>query len=236
MTRAPIDRRVPPIASLLAAERCFAAEPAEVRHRAVERARAALPRCPPTALPSWAPRRQRARVAELCAAALLLSAFGAMGYLAGYHAPRHGAAPSAAAPALASTIVVLTVTRPPLGAPSTTPAASAPPAIVAPARPSAAKPAPLPAREAYARELLWLQPARQAVARRDFAAALAAIAEHQRRFPTGQLAEEREALRVKALLGAGRAAEAQRAGDDFRERFPRSALGDSIDTMVGHPP
>ncbi len=81
-----------------------------------------------------------------------------------------------------------------------------------------------------------LQPARQAVARQDFAAALAAIAEHQRRFPAGQLAEEREALRVKALLGAGRAAEAQHAGDAFRERFPRSALGHSIDTMVGPRP
>ena len=65
--------------------------------------------------------------------------------------------------------------------------------------------------------------------------ALAAIAEHQRRFPSGQLAEEREALRVKALLGLGRMSEAQSAGATFRERFSSSALRERIDEMLGTP-
>ena len=86
--------------------------------------------------------------------------------------------------------------------------------------------------ESYSKELGVLQPARQAVARQDFGAALAAIVEHQRLFPSGRLAEEREALRVKALLGLGRTDEAQRAGSAFRARFPRSALLERINEML----
>ena len=82
-------------------------------------------------------------------------------------------------------------------------------------------------------ELRVLRPAQQAVARQDFATALAAIAEHQRRFPSGRLAEEREALRVKALLGLGRDADAQQAGATFRKRFPRSALHERMGEMLG---
>jgi hypothetical protein len=80
------------------------------------------------------------------------------------------------------------------------------------------------ASDAYALELGLLQRARTAVASRAFSTALDAIAEHQRRFPRGRLQEEREALRVKALLGLGRNDDARRAGERFRERFPRSVL------------
>jgi TolA-binding protein len=87
--------------------------------------------------------------------------------------------------------------------------------------------------EAYTKELRVLQPARQAVARGDFASAMSAIGEHQSLFPSGKLVEEREALRIKALLGLGRATEAQRAGAAFRARFPHSALLKRIDEMLG---
>jgi hypothetical protein len=63
-----------------------------------------------------------------------------------------------------------------------------------------------------------------AFAGRDFTGALAASAEHARRFPGSWLAEEREALRVRSLDGAGRRDEAHRAAAAFGERFPRSAL------------
>lgn len=79
-------------------------------------------------------------------------------------------------------------------------------------------------RAALSDELRWLAPARQALARRDFGAALTAIAEHARRFREGRLVEEREALRVKALAGLGRVNEARAAAGEFRRRFPRSAL------------
>jgi outer membrane protein assembly factor BamD (BamD/ComL family) len=79
-------------------------------------------------------------------------------------------------------------------------------------------------RERYALELKVLQPARAALARGDFSAALASIAEHRRRFPDGQLSEEREALRVQALSGLGRNEEATRAAAAFRKNFPGSVL------------
>jgi len=69
-----------------------------------------------------------------------------------------------------------------------------------------------------------LAPSRAALARHDFAGALVAIADHARRFREGRLAEEREALRVKALAGLGRVQEARAAAAEFRRRFPRSAL------------
>jgi hypothetical protein len=47
------------------------------------------------------------------------------------------------------------------------------------------------------------------------------------------LSEEREALRVKALVGLGRIAEAKRAGAAFRKRFPRSALLGRMDELLG---
>src|SRR5207237_8688349 len=52
-------------------------------------------------------------------------------------------------------------------------------------------------------ELLLLGQARSAVADRDFAAALVSITEHARRFENSPLAEERQALLVRALSGLG---------------------------------
>jgi len=73
-------------------------------------------------------------------------------------------------------------------------------------------------------EVELLQHAHLAYARRDFRGALALVAEHARRFPTGPLAEECEALRVESLLAAGHAVEAKRASAAFAARFPRSVL------------
>jgi hypothetical protein len=80
-------------------------------------------------------------------------------------------------------------------------------------------------------ELRLLGEARAAVARHDFAAALGPISEHARRFRNGRLAEEREALRVRALSGLGRTDEAQRAADAFETRFPRSVLAPAVSHM-----
>ena len=80
-------------------------------------------------------------------------------------------------------------------------------------------------------ELRLLRQARAAVAREDYAAALPPIAEHARRFKDGRLAEEREALRVKALAGLGRTDEARRAATAFRARFPRSVLLPAVNQM-----
>jgi hypothetical protein len=100
--------------------------------------------------------------------------------------------------------------------------------------PAAARPS--PGADAYSLELTLLQRARAAVASGRFSAALHAIAEHQRRFPTGHLLEEREALRVKALAGLGRTDEAHRAAEKFRSRFPDSVLSSRIEGAIQETP
>ena len=84
--------------------------------------------------------------------------------------------------------------------------------------------APFAARESYTAELGLLQRAQAAYADHNFATTLLIVSEHSRRFPKGRLAEEREALHVKALIGAGREEEARKAASGFAARFPRSAL------------
>jgi outer membrane protein assembly factor BamD (BamD/ComL family) len=76
----------------------------------------------------------------------------------------------------------------------------------------------------YAVELSVLDPARRSIALGDYAGAMGAIARHQREYPRGQLAEEREALRVRALWGTGQKASAESAAAVFRKRYPRSGL------------
>jgi len=80
------------------------------------------------------------------------------------------------------------------------------------------------AQESYAAELALLRRAQVAYAARDYSATAALVAEHTRRFPNGRLAEEREAVRVRSLAGAGRKDEAQRAAQEFAAHFPRSVL------------
>ncbi len=96
-------------------------------------------------------------------------------------------------------------------------------AVSRPAKPSAAAETPATT-PAAAQELRLLRRARRATASRDHQAALNLLATHKRRFPLGQLTEEREALRVEALRGLGRDREAQKAAGEFRERFPKSVL------------
>ncbi|MEO6599197.1 MAG: hypothetical protein ABIQ16_04940 [Polyangiaceae bacterium] len=79
-------------------------------------------------------------------------------------------------------------------------------------------------RESVPTELELLQRAHTAYSAQDFGTALALVSEQARRFPNGTLAEEREALRVRSLAGAGREAEARRAATGFTDHFPRSVL------------
>jgi hypothetical protein len=92
-------------------------------------------------------------------------------------------------------------------------------------------PRPLARADAARAELRLLRQARAAVFREDFAAALPPLCEHARRFRNGRLAEEREALRVRALAGLGREREAQRAANAFEARFPRSPLVSAVNRI-----
>jgi hypothetical protein len=62
---------------------------------------------------------------------------------------------------------------------------------------------------------------------------LALVQEHQRRFPRGILASEREFLRISALVRLGRISEARDARDRFVAGWPTSAYRAEVDRLVG---
>lgn len=102
----------------------------------------------------------------------------------------------------------------------------APPAkrpVARPAKPVVPGPTPAPD-EALTAERALLERGRTALTRGDPAGALAAVGEHARRFPEGELAEEREALRVQALVAQGRAADAKEAFERFQVAHPKSLM------------
>jgi hypothetical protein len=66
----------------------------------------------------------------------------------------------------------------------------------------------------------------------DAAGALRVLDDHAHRFPRGQLAEERDALRVPALWLAGDHAGARRHADDFARRHPGSLFLPSVQRAV----
>ncbi len=146
---------------------------------------------------------------------------------ASHSSASHGAAPSqvetpppspaaqpAAEPSTAATIV---------------PRRDDPPAAVRP------RPASPPPAATLAAEQALLEQARRALAANDSRAALAAIARHGSRFAAGQLAEERELLRVQALVRAGRIDAARRHAAGFRRRFPASLLEEALDVALETP-
>jgi hypothetical protein len=94
-----------------------------------------------------------------------------------------------------------------------------------------------PTRTDVVEELRFLDRARQADARGDYAAALTLASEHERLFPRGRLAEDREVLRIRALVGLGRSGDARSTSAKFRRQFPRSVLLPKIDALLdGLPP
>jgi hypothetical protein len=122
------------------------------------------------------------------------------------------------------------VAPPPVDTPGAAVVESAP--SRASASPRAASDAPT-REDRLRRERASLEVARTALTRGDFAGALAAIDRHARDFPRGQLAEERESMRVQALVGLGRTSEARDQASRFRRDFPGSMLQGAVDTALG---
>jgi hypothetical protein len=210
----------PEVRALLDRERVVPPLPAHARERSLARARAALiaRRLTPPSGFGAAPRtRWGSAVALTC---IVSAAVGATAYEIGAHR-RPVASDGSMAPMVH---VVAKAQRPAMPAPTlAAPPASTPAPTSNGPRSTQADPGPA--------ELRLLRQARSAVVRQDFAAALVPIAEHGRRFKHGRLAEEREALRVKALSGLGRREEARRAADAFESRFPRSVLLPAVEQM-----
>ncbi|HVT08112.1 MAG TPA: hypothetical protein VHO67_11680 [Polyangia bacterium] len=231
----PLD---PELESLVRPPKVVRYAPADVRARALARARAiagaggvkpvAWPADPPPAVSvSLARRRGRVRLAFAAAAGVVAVAVGAIASLRATRPEPAAFSPEATPARVAS---------------RQEPAEVAPPAQaeelpVAPpqrlARPRFRSSFRSAAGDRFTGELELLQRAQAAYTRREFSGALALLAEHARRFPRGHLAEERDALRVRSLLGAGRLEEAHRAALVFRVRFPRSVLLPRVDSAEG---
>jgi outer membrane protein assembly factor BamD (BamD/ComL family) len=66
----------------------------------------------------------------------------------------------------------------------------------------------------------------------DPPAALEEVEKHARRYPRGTLCEERDALRVEALVAAERYDEARLAAARFRTNYPGSMLGPAVNDAL----
>jgi len=221
--------------ALLAAEREISPQAPELRRRAQQRARSAL----------WQARNPRAPQVRFVSAwkqtrVLLVAALGATSALAAWQLTP---GPVDAPPAIA------------IGTPLPPTAARAPrraPAIATPTAAVGKEPAPVPSaansalaapkgslhtrtrgdaarrQAAASEELTLLDSARRAVRAGNFERALRTIERHARSFPNSPLGEEREALRVRALQGAGRSRQANHAAREFESRYPSSVLAPEL--------
>jgi hypothetical protein len=130
------------------------------------------------------------------------------------------------------------VSRPPSPAPVLTPIAEPPKPVrsAAPTRASSSTPpVPQPPRSSESdltAENALITRARAALVRGDADGALAAVEEHETRFASGALSEEREVVRVQALVAADRRDEAGARARRFHEQFPNSMFGPAVDRAL----
>ncbi len=123
--------------------------------------------------------------------------------------------PSAAAP---PTVVAAPIVDPPPAGPAIVLALEAPAAVAAP--------------EPRPREVDLLDPAHDALRSRDTARALDLAARHAEIYPSGAMAEEREAIIIEALLQLGHREAAQAGFDRFAARFPRSGYRSRLQRLL----
>ncbi|MBN9159774.1 MAG: hypothetical protein J0I07_02325 [Myxococcales bacterium] len=116
------------------------------------------------------------------------------------------------------------------------PSAAAAPASAPPPAPLVGRPAPPskvpPAGTDLAEEYRLIEEGRAGLATGDYAKALRSLGEHERRFPNGQLNQERESLHIEVLVSTGRIAEARERARTFQERFPSGLLMPSVARVI----
>lgn len=230
-------RMPPPLSpsalALLAHERVVPSQPEMVRARALARAREALRETgAATQSPRVSPTRVRWPLYAAAAGIALLAGVAAAFQIVGRLAPN---VPASKELSRATQQPVPPFEDPvPVPRREAEPADTTPAATVVSARPPAPSHRPVFAgkRDVGMEELQLLGGARQSDARGDYAEVLARVAEHEHLYPAGRLSEEREVLRVKALVGLGRASEARHAVAEFHRQFPRSVLLRKIDDML----
>jgi hypothetical protein len=85
-------------------------------------------------------------------------------------------------------------------------------------------------------ERALLDVARSAFGRGQGDEALAALARHEKLYPSGQLAEEREALAVRVLVSTQRGDLARARAARFRRLYPRSVMLPAVEAALGSLP
>jgi hypothetical protein len=227
MGQAPLLSGVcPAVEALLAHERTIVPCAPLLRARSFARARHALLSGTALALaPSVAQHRShRLLFGTTAGIAMLTSAAGA------YQLGRRAAEPPA-------TVAIVQPRQ--AGSPPPPPPAATGTLVRSPATPTraAARGRPLPGAASEPDtvsddELRLLELARTAALRRTPATVVAIAAEHASRYPASRLAEDREALRLHALIALGRRPEARKAAERFRREFPRSVLLGRLEEML----
>ncbi len=91
---------------------------------------------------------------------------------------------------------------------------------------------PRPGRTTLTEERAIVERGRAALARRDGVSSLEALREHRRQFPSGQLAEERDALLVQALAVAGHPDDARQKAREFNAKYPQSVFAGGVDETL----
>jgi hypothetical protein len=215
--------------ALIRGARDFAGPPPDVAGRLLERLDAAA---------AGASASGAVTGGAMVSKSLLLLAGGAL-FLAG--ALAGGGAVWALRPEAPAVPPAIVVNLPP---PPAEPPAPPEPAVAAPAaetpslppsapRPAAKKPAPAAPAESSTldEERRLLDGARPAIVAGAWRDALDVVAAHQARFPSGALAEEREAIAIQALAAIDPPAAAARAAA-FRKRWPNSILEPVIEKVA----
>ncbi|MCK6550708.1 hypothetical protein L6R52_33030 [Myxococcota bacterium] len=88
---------------------------------------------------------------------------------------------------------------------------------------------------ALAEERRLIEQARAALARRSAEDAARTLDAHAERYPSGRLAEERDALRVVVMVRLGRREEASELARRFIERYPESVLRPMVQPISDAP-
>jgi hypothetical protein len=167
---------------------------------------------------------------RLFAVALALPAGALVGAAGHAHWQRPAAPAAVATPRVTPPVAV------------TAPVATTPPVAVGalPTAESPVPPAPAGApsskseREAPSleHELLLLERARTLLSEGQSQGTLRLLREHRLSYPNSALQQEREALAIRALIAAGRSAEARGRAVRFVEAYPTSALRGSVERAV----
>jgi len=206
---------VPELDEFLDAERRYPDAPAHVRGRVLARVQATIgaPGAPAPALAA-------PTTAFLARPALVALGIFVLGVVIAVGVVRRKRVDGVQEPAMRSAPLVVREPRP--SAPEPVRAAEAITRPEEPLAPRSRTSRPAPVEDELEAERIMLQRARADLAQGDGRAALEMIARHAREFERGTLAEEREALAVKALISIGSHQAARARGAEFRRRHPRS--------------